>query len=445
MPFIANTDEQRRRMLAETGLSADDLFADIPEHLRCGNINVPDGLCEQDVLRRMDELGGANGPEPVSFLGAGAYDHFIPAAVDAVLSRSEFFTAYTPYQPECSQGTLQAMYEYQTGICRLTGMEVANASLYDGGTAIFEAAMMAMRLVRRRNRIVVSGDVNPIYRRMLRTYLANFDAEIVEVPPSDGLADRDAIVEAMGETTAAVVVQTPNFFGCLDDFTDLAEKVHQAKALLCVSTYPIALGLTKPPGEMDADIVTGDGQSLGLPLSFGGPYLGFMATRGGKFMRKMPGRLVGRTVDVEGKEGFVLTLQPREQHIRREKATSNICTNQGLCALAATTYLSLMGKSGFADLATLIADKTAYARERLAEVDGVDLAFADRPVFNEFVIRLSADADEVAGKLLSGGIAAGLPLGRFYDGQENALLVAVTEKRTREEIDRLADALQEAL
>ncbi|MFP3937160.1 MAG: aminomethyl-transferring glycine dehydrogenase subunit GcvPA [Phycisphaerae bacterium] len=445
MPFIANTDEQRRRMLAEMGLSADDLFADIPERLRSGPVKIPDGLCEHDVLRRMNELAGANGPEPVSFLGGGAYDHFIPSAVDAVLSRSEFFTAYTPYQPECSQGTLQAMYEYQTGICRLTGMEVANASLYDGGTAIFEAVMMAMRLVRRRNRIVVSEDVNPIYRRMLHTYLANFDVEIVEIPPKGGLADRDAIVEAMGDTTAAVVVQTPNFFGLLDDFTDLAEKVHETRALLCVSTYPIALGLTKPPGEMGADIVTGDGQSLGLPLSFGGPYLGFMATRGGKFMRKMPGRLVGRTVDVEGKEGFVLTLQPREQHIRREKATSNICTNQGLCALAATTYLSLMGKTGFAELATLIADKTAYARERLAEVDGVDLDFADTPVFNEFVVRLSADAGEVAGKLLEGGIAAGLPLGNFYDDLKNALLVAVTEKRTRAEIDRLADALEEAI
>jgi glycine dehydrogenase subunit 1 len=445
MPFIANTDEQRRRMLAEIGLSADDLFADIPEHLRCEPLEIGDGLSEQDALSRMDELAAANGPEPVSFLGGGVYDHFIPAAVDAVLSRSEFYTAYTPYQPECSQGTLQAMYEYQTGICRLTGMEVSNASLYDGGTAIFEAAMMAMRLVRNRNRIVVSGDVNPIYRRMLRTYMANFDAEIVEVPPAGGLADREALAGALGDATAAVVVQTPNFFGVLDDFSDLAETVHDAGALLCVSTYPIALGLAKPPGEMGADIVTGDGQSLGLPMSFGGPYLGFMATHGKKFMRKMPGRIVGRTVDVEGRQGFVLTLQPREQHIRREKATSNICTNQGLCALAATTYLSLLGKQGFADLARLIADRTAYARERLARVRGVDLAFAERPVFNEFVVELAADAKDVVGKLLERGIAAGLPLGGFYDGMDNALLVAVTEKRGREDIDRLADALEEAL
>ncbi|MFP4140419.1 MAG: aminomethyl-transferring glycine dehydrogenase subunit GcvPA [Phycisphaerae bacterium] len=443
MPFIANTDEQRKQMLEEIGLSADDLFGDIPPQLRCKPLDLPPWSSEQQVAGHLRMLAERNSGHLVSFLGGGFYDHYIPAAVDALVGRSEFYTAYTPYQPEMSQGTLQAIYEFQSAIARLTDMEVSNASLYDGGTALYEAVMMAMR-VTRRNRVIVNETVSPIYRTMIRSYTSNLGIELAETGSTLGLVDRDAIGEQLDDDTAAVVVQNPNFFGCLDDFTDLAEMVHAAGALLIVSCYPISLGLVKTPGAMGADIVTGEGQSLGLPLSFGGPYLGFMATRK-KYMRKMPGRIAGKTVDADGREGYVLTLQAREQHIRREKAMSNICTNQGLCALTAVVYLSLLGKEGLVELAKYCAEKASYARERLLEIPGCEMWFGKRHFFNEFVLRMPNRSDRVIRRLLEKGISAGFPLGRYYPEMEEGLLLAVTEKRTKEQIDLLAHTLETSL
>ena len=443
MPFIANTDTQREEMLAELGVSAEDLFADIPASLRCGELDIPPGLDEQSTRRHMGKLAERNASHLTSFLGGGFYDHFIPAAVGAIVSRGEFCTAYTPYQPEVSQGTLQAIYEYQSAVCRLTEMEVANASLYDGGTAIYEAIMMALR-VTGLNRILMDECVNPIYRKMIRSYTSNLGIELVEIAASEGKADRGKIEQHLQTPTAAVVVQNPNFFGCIEDFTDIGELAHAGGALLVASCYPISLGLLKTPGAMGADIVTGEGQCLGVGLSFGGPYLGFMATRK-KLMRKMPGRIAGRTVDAQGRDGFVLTLQAREQHIRREKATSNICTNEGLCALTAIVYLSLLGKEGLRDVARACANKAYYAQKRLQQVPGVRLKYPNSWYFNEFVLELPERADVVIRSLVSRGITAGFPLSRYYEDMDRSLLVAVTETRTKEEIDFFAHALEVSL
>ncbi len=443
MPFIANTPRQQEEMLAALGMAAEDLFAGIPPELRCKELKVPEGLSEQEVRSRMARIAARSVTSLVSFLGGGFYDHFIPAAVGSLVGRSEFYTAYTPYQPEMSQGVLQAIYEYQSAICRLTGMEAANASLYDGGTAIYEAAMMALRITDRR-RIIVDDSVSPIYRTMLRSYTRNLGIELVETTSRGGLVDRAAVLKLLDDKAAALIVQNPNFFGCIDDFTDLAAAAHTAGALLVTSVYPISLGLLKTPGEMGADIVTGEGQSLGMSLNFGGPYLGFMATRK-ELVRKMPGRIAGRTVDSAGREGFVLTLQAREQHIRREKATSNICTNEGLCAMTALVYLSLLGKDGLVRLAQVCADKAWYAQKRLLEIPGVSLRFPGRWYFNEFVLELPNTADRVIRRLLQRGLSAGFPLVRYYSGMENCLLVAVTEKRTKEEIDLFAHVLEVSL
>ncbi len=441
MPFIANTDEQRREMLAAIGVDdIEALFADIPPELRCDGLDVPAGLTEQEVRHKLAALADNNSTDLISFLGGGFYDHFIPAALEAIVARSEFYTAYTPYQAEMSQGTLQAIYEFQSAICRLTAMEVANASLYDGGTAVYEAIMMALRITGR-NRVVVDDSVNPIYREMVRSYTRNLGIELIETPSRDGLPDRERIGAEANDATAALIVQNPNFFGVIDDVSDLAALVHGRGGLLVVSCYPISLGLLKPPGEMGADIVVGEGQSLGMPVSFGGPYLGFMATRR-QYMRKMPGRIAGRTVDAEGREGFVLTLQAREQHIRREKATSNICTNEGLCALTALVYLSLLGKGGLPELARAIAERASYARKRLLQVPGVTMRRPTRHYFNEFVIYLPMAADRVIRRLFRRGIAAGFPLGRYWPEMSNCLLVAITEKRTKQDIDYLAYTLE---
>ncbi len=443
MPFIANTDEQRRAMLATVGVSSlDDLFADIPPAYRLAGLNLPEGLSESEAYDRLHELSRRNAVQLVCFLGGGFYDHFIPAAVDAIASRSEFYTAYTPYQPEASQGTLQAIFEYQSAICRLTGMEVANASLYDGGTALYEAAMMALRITGR-NKILLDSGVNPIYRNMLHGYTRNLSIEFSEIETAHGQSDRARIAAALDTETAAIILQNPNFFGAVDDFSDIVELAHARGCLALVSAYPIALGLLKCPGRMGADIVTGEGQSLGLPLSFGGPYLGFMATRR-QHVRRMPGRLVGLTADRLGRRSFVLALQAREQHIRREKATSNICTNAALCALRAVTYLALLGKQGLAEVAALCARKAEYAKTRLGAIPGVAVK-KSAPTFNEFTLELPRDAGEVVSRLIDKGFAAGFPLGRYYRGMENYLLVAVTEKRTREEIGRFAEALESVL
>ena len=446
MPYIANTDEDREEMLAAAGV------ADIDELWRQAGVTlprpelagVPAGRAELEVHRLLADLAERNSYRLTSFLGLGYYDHFIPAAVAEITGRNEFYTAYTPYQPEASQGTLQAMYEFQSGICQLCGLEAANASHYDGGTALFEAMMMGVRLTRRR-RVVLAGTVSPIFTEMIRCYTRNLDLDlVVGSAPGTGVAtDMAELWELLSEETACLLVQSPNVFGAVEDWTELVEFAHQRGIIAVCSTYPMALSQITTPGEMGFDIAAGEGQSLGIDLSFGGPYLGFIATRA-KYVRQLPGRIVGRTVDTEGREGFVLTLQAREQHIRRAKATSNICTNEGLCGLAAIVYLSCIGREGFAHLGQLCSAKAAYAREQLLAVDGVE-AVPQEAYFNEFVVRLPVDAAEAAGRLIDKGFAAGFPLGRYYKSRQRDLLVAVTEKRTREEIRAFAVALEAVL
>ena len=421
----------------------DDLFAAIPEELQLEGLNIPEGLSEMEMMQHIRKVASKNSTDLVNFCGAGFYDHYIPVAVNALSSRGEFYTAYTPYQPEASQGTLQAAFEYQTAICRLTGMEVANASMFDGGTAMIEGVMMALRQTKR-NKVLVDEGVSPIYRAMLRCYTQNLSVDYQEVVLSgNGVSDRPAYSDALDDSVGAVVLQNPNFFGCLDNLTELIETIHGFKALVVMSAYPVALSHVETPGAMGADIVTGEGQSLGLPLNFGGPYLGFMATRK-KLVRKMPGRIVGETVDGQGRRGYVLTLQAREQHIRREKATSNICSNVQLCALRAIIYLSLVGREGFLEVGRDCMDRASYAWHKLTAIPGVEPAF-NRRFFNEFAIRLPKDATEVVSALVDQGIAAGFPVGRYYEGMENVLLLAFTEKRTKEEIDILVAKLESVL
>ena len=443
-PFACTSPSDEKAMLdAVNAKSFDDLFDLIPADFQTDSFHVPDGLSEMEMMQHIRKIARKNSSDLTNFCGAGFYDHFIPAAVDSLTSRGEFFTAYTPYQPEAAQGTLQAAYEYQTAIARLTDMEVSNASLYDGGTALFEGMMMALRITRR-NKVLVDEGVSPIYRTMLRSYTRNLKIEYQEIPISgDGVADRAAFKAALTTEVGAVLIQNPNFFGCIDDLTDLIDDIHAVKAISVLSAYPVSLGLIKTPGAMGADIVTGEGQSLGLPLAFGGPYLGFMATRK-KLVRNMPGRIVGATTDNQGRRGYVLTLQAREQHIRREKAASNICTNMQLCALRSIVYLSLLGKHGFADVARQCMDRAGYAWTRLKAIDGVEPLF-DRPFFNEFALKLPKDASEVVSDLIEEGIAAGFPAGRYYEGMENVLLFAFTEKRTKKEIDILAAKLEAVL
>lgn len=441
--YSPNTPEDIREMLAAIGVgSVEELFRPIPAGLRAESFDLPEGMSEFELLDRLRELAATNGADLVHFVGGGAYDHLIPAVVDHLSGRSEFYTAYTPYQPECSQGTLQALFEYQSALCALTGMEVSNASLYDGGTALAEGALMALR-VTGRSRLVVDGGVNPFHRRILRTYLANMPVEIVEIPPVLAGLNRSALLAAASPETAAVIVQNPNFFGTLEDLSDLARGVQATGALLVASVYPVTLGMVRSPGEMGADIVVGDGQSLGNPLSFGGPSFGFIAAKKA-YIRNLPGRIIGETVDREGKRGFVLTLQAREQHIKRHKATSNICSNQSLCALRGLIFLCGLGREGFAELARLNHDKAEYAKALLAKVPGVSV-FNAGATFNEFTVALPCDAAVVVEKLLSRGFAAGVPLGEWYPELRHCLTVTVTEKRTRGEIESLARELEVAL
>ena len=441
--YCPHTPEEIAEMLSAIGAtSVEDLFAPIPAELRAKTFNIPSGMSEFETFGRMQEIAGENKQGMIHFIGGGFYDHIIPSVVDHLANRSEFYTAYTPYQPECSQGTLQALFEYQTAICRLTGLDVSNASLYDGATACAEAAMMALR-VTGRNKIVLDGCVSPFSRDVLKTYLYNLDVEIVEIAPLNGLLDRSMLASVLDDSIAAVLVQNPNFFGSIEDFSVLAEQVHTVGALLIGSVYPIALGILKSPGDMGVDIAVGDGQSLGNPLSFGGPSFGFIAATK-KYIRNMPGRIVGETVDRNGKRGFVLTLQAREQHIKRHKATSNICSNQGLCALRGLIFLSSVGKEGLADLARLNRDKAEYAKSLCVGIPGVSL-LQPGVTFNEFTLVLPKHAADVVAGLLEKGIAAGVPLGHYYQGLDNCLVVTVTEKRTKKEIERLVDALKSEL
>lgn len=441
--YCPHTPQEIREMLDAIGVaSIEELFAPIPAELRAKTFNLPAGMSEFETYARMQQLAADNCSQLSLFIGGGFYDHLIPAAVDHLAGRAEFYTAYTPYQPECSQGTLQALFEYQTAICRLTGLDVSNASLYDGATALAEGALMALRATNR-SKLLVDGCVSPIARQVLATYLSNLEVEIVELPPLDGLLNRQELAAQLDDTTAALLVQYPNVFGCVEDFSAVADQVHAAGGLLVAAVYPVALGMLKSPAEIGADIAVGDGQSLGNPLSFGGPSFGFIAAKKA-YIRNMPGRIVGETVDKNGQRGFVLTLQAREQHIKRHKATSNICSNQSLCALRGLIFLSALGKDGLTALAQLNYDKAQYAKACLAAIPGVTV-LQSAPSFNEFTVSLPKSADQVVGALLAMGIVAGLPLGQYFEGSQNLMVVTVTEKRSKKEIDLLVKELEVAL
>ncbi len=443
MRYIPTTPEERERMLRTIGVgSIDALFADIPVSIRLHRpLRLKPALSDPEAIAYLRTLAEQNrhADRLICFMGGGAYDHFVPPLVWQLAGRGEFLTAYTPYQAEIMQGELQAAYEYQTMICELLTMDIANASMYDGASALAESAVMARDLTRR-NRVVVSQAVHPEYRQVLRTYTEPLEIEIVETPHEDGITPVQAVGRVLNDQTAAVIIQHPNFFGCLEDAKEIGEAAHAVGALFVLATAdPLAFGLLTPPGELGADIVAGEGQALGNHLNFGGPYLGIIATRQG-FVRRMPGRLVGCTVDTEGRRGFVLTLQTREQHIRREKATSNICTNEALNALAAAIYLSALGKDGVRKAAELCLRNAHYLKQRIAVLDGFEIAFR-QPGFHEFVVRTPRPAEAVARRLVREGFLGGLPLGRFYRGMRNALLVCVTESRTREQMDRFVEAL----
>jgi glycine dehydrogenase subunit 1 len=439
MNYIPHTDAERREMLARIGVqNIEDLFVAVPEKYRFPKLDLPEALTEMEVMWELNALAEANTDvaHHACFLGAGAYNHYIPSLVDHLIRRGEFFTAYTPYQPEVSQGTLQAIFEFQSMIGNLTGMEICTASHYDGATAFAEAVLMSMA-VTRRNKVVISSAIHPHYRQVLRTYTQfNADINIVEVDPG-GLGDLRGLVDL---DTACLAIQNPNFFGQFEDVADLADKIHAPGALFVVVTNPMSLGLFKPPVEYGADIVVGEGQPLGVPLSFGGPYLGFFCTKR-EYMRRIPGRIVGETVDKAGQRGYVLTLKTREQDIRREKATSNICTNQGLMALCACVYMSVMGKSGIQDAANLCYQKAHYAADQIGKLDGFAV-WQDKPFFNEFVIKCPAPVKEINDYLLDEhDIIGGYDLGRDYPNLIDHVLLCCTETNTREEIDALVEAL----
>jgi glycine dehydrogenase subunit 1 len=445
MRYIPHTEEDVRQMLAAIGVtSIADLFAEIPAESRLDRpLALPAPLSESELLRDLQSLAAQNATasSQLSFLGGGAYNHFIPSVIDQLISRSEFYTAYTPYQPEISQGTLQAVFEYQTLICQLTGMEVSNASMYDGASACAEAVLMAARATKRKQ-ILLAASLHPEYRETVTTYCQYLGMELIDVPTaSSGRIDAAALAGLLGKETAAVVVGYPNFFGIIEELEPIAAAAHVAGALLVTAVAePIALGLLKSPGELGADIVIGEGQSFGMPVSFGGPGVGFFAARE-KLVRSMPGRLIGATRDKNGKRGFVLTLATREQHIRREKATSNICSNQGMCALMASMYLTLLGKNGIREVAQQNLSKATYARSAIAALPGFRLPYS-APMFNEFVVEVEGDVVALLTRLEGQGILGGISLARFWPGMHNRFLVCVTEQHRRQDIDALVAALK---
>jgi glycine dehydrogenase subunit 1 len=444
--YTSATDDDRREMLDAIGVgSIDELFEDIPEALRLGRpLELPDGKPETEVYDRLSALASRNAhaEAETSFLGAGMYDHYVPAIVDAITSRSEFLTPYTPYQPEISQGGLQVMFEFQTAMSELTGLPVSNAALYEGPSAVASAAYLAIGATGRK-KLVASRGVHPHSRESLVTYGAGYGTDLVEVPLADGVTDAAALADAVDGETAAVFLQQPNFLGAVEDIEALGAAAKAHGALLIVACDPIALSILKPPGECGADIAVGEGQPLGNRLDYGGPSFGFFCASE-EHIRRMPGRIAGETTDVDGRRGFVLTLQTREQHIRREKATHNICTAQALNALAGMVHLAWLGKRGFVELGELLVRRTAYARERLGAVEGVELLH-EAPVAREFAVTLDAPVGELLDRCAGQGIGAGYPLGRDYPEYENGLLVALTERRSRQDIDRFADVLGTAV
>ncbi len=444
MAYLFNTPEDQSQMLAAIGVeSLEDLFASVPPDLRLSEpLDLPSALSELELVQHVTGLAARNGSsvDKVCFLGGGSYDHFVPAVVDSLASRGEFYTSYTPYQPEVSQGNLQAMFEYQTMVCQLTGLDVSNASLYDGGSATIEAVLMALNATRREGKVVTSRSLHPEYREIMKTYLANLSTELVTVDAAEGRTDLSALAAAVDSQTACVVIGHPNFFGALESMGEVARIAHEAGALLIQVFDPISLGLLKRPGDWGADIAVAEGQSLGSPMSFGGPYLGLMACRE-SFVRRLPGRIAGQTTDRRGRRCWVLTLQTREQHIRRAKATSNICTNQGLIALRAAIYLAAMGPHGLRETAELCLQKAHYAQQKLTAASRYQLAFA-QPTFKEFVVRDSrSDVAHLLSQAERRGWLAGIPLERWYPELHDCFLVAVTEKRTREQIEGWADCL----
>jgi len=448
MTYLPHTENDRREMLEVLGLAnLEDLFQDIPEYVRFPHLELPAGRSEMELASHMRALAARNSHVAVSdsFLGAGAYNHFVPATVNEVLGRGEFYTAYTPYQAEASQGMLQAMFEYQSMICQLTGMDVTNASHYDGSTALAEAVRMALNVTPRgREKVILSAALNPHYREVVETYLQGTDARLLGDASPTG--DVDNLMTFLDDGVAALVIQNPNFLGQFEDVSGLAEAVHDVGALLIVLADPISLGLFQPPGAYGADVVVADGQPLGIPLSFGGPYLGIFATRQ-EYVRRMPGRLVGETVDAEGRRGYVLTLAAREQHIRRAKATSNICTNAGLMALAAATYLATMGERGVRQVAELCYQKSHYAAAEIAAIDGLEVNShaPAKPFFKEFVVPLPLPVADVNRVLRNEfGVIGGFDLGECSPELERHMLIAVTEMNTKQSIDRFVDGLRHA-
>ena len=448
--YLLNTEADQKAMLARIGAnSIEDLFSPIPSELRLRReLDIPPALSELELTQHLSALAAKNrsAGNAVCFLGGGAYDHFIPTVVDAVAGRSEFYTAYTPYQAEASQGTLQAVFEYQTLMCQLTGMDVANASLYDGGSAVAEAVLMALNITgRHTGEVLIAESVHPEYRQVLATYAANLHCTVRTIPTPNGVLDPDDVAKAVTDTTACVVAQSPNFFGGIESMQAIGDAARKVGAVFVASFDPISLGLLKRPGDYGADIAVAEGHTLGTPLGFGGPYLGILTCRGEKeYLRKIPGRLVGQTTDKNGKRCWTLTLQPREQHIARHRATSNICTNQGLFALRAAVFLTALGPQGLKETAELCVRKAHYAASQLATLPGVQAKFAG-PFFKEFTLSIPGDVPGILAKLRDRGYLAGLPLGQWYDSMKDGLVMAVTEKRTKAEIDGLVTAMKEIL
>lgn len=445
--YTPNTESDIKLMLKELGVnSIADILIDIPEELLCKQINIPSGISEMELKHSLKSLSDKNASlnKYTSYLGAGAYEHFVPSVVDHLSGRGEFYSCYTPYQPEVSQGTLQGIYEFQSMMCELLAMDVANASMYDGASAMAEAAALAIRYKQKKN-VLVSKTVHPEYREVLSTYLQEPNVKLIEIEMEDGVTSVSDLESRIDNNTACVLIQTPNFFGCLEETEELVGLTHKNEALFVAGVNPMALGVLKPPGEYGADITVGDIQALGNYINYGGPHAGFFAVSK-EFMRKMPGRLAGVTTDTKGRRAFTLTLQTREQHIRRAKATSNICTNQQLLALRTCIYLSTMGKAGMIDVGNLNIHKSHYAMARLCEIDNIEPLF-DKPFFNEFAIRFSGNCkiQDINKGLFESGIIGGLDLSRFYPDIDNAMLLCVTETKTKENIDKLVNAVSEII
>ena len=447
MPFIQNNENDIKEMLEKIGVEKfEDLLDSIPEEFRTGNkFNIGKALSEPEVWKHLYNTAtkNKNSDDNISFLGGGIYDHYVPAAVDQIASRSEFYTAYTPYQAEVSQGTLIMMYEYQTLINRLTGMEVTNDSMYDGATAMAEAAHMA-RVINGKHNIVISETVNPLYIEVVKTYSHGLNIPIRIAPSKDGKTDIDAIVSLIDNETAAVIAQNPNFFGIIENMEKLSETVHEKDTLFIAAYDPISLAILKTPGEYNADIAVGEGQALGNPQSFGGPLLGLFSTKR-KFIRQVPGRIVGATKDANGNTGYVMTLQTREQHIKRDRATSNICTNEGLCMTRAAIYLELLGEEGLKTAAETSTKNSHYLFDKLLSVNGIEAAFPNTPFFKEFVIKLPIEAKTIINKLENRGIFAGINLGKFRKEWAKMLLIAVTETKTKDEMDYFVSEIKKII